>query len=280
MPSNTRSAAPAQEARNGRLITTLLSNLSQSHRASPSRAPRSRYRMHTRRAAFIMTSAAMPKGEREDLQRLVRQREKVLKSAAKQRSAELLADFENQMGQEYSFDQDEIWEQAVKNVQPLVERAQKQIAARCRELGIPERFAPSVDLSWHARGFGNCLEKRRTELRKMATTRIGAIERKAVTDIELSCLQAQEQIALAGLSSDAARHFIETLPGIETLMPALSFTEIAGEADPPAAEQLISSNAQRQRRYRERQAALRDRNGDAQALRPPSNADDDDECVS
>ena len=38
---------------------------------------------------------AISRNEREDLQRLVRQREKVLKSAAKQRSAELLADFEN-----------------------------------------------------------------------------------------------------------------------------------------------------------------------------------------
>jgi hypothetical protein len=43
----------------------------------------------------------MTKWEREDLQRLVRQREKVFKSAAKQRSAELIADFENQMGQEF-----------------------------------------------------------------------------------------------------------------------------------------------------------------------------------
>jgi hypothetical protein len=42
---------------------------------------------------------AMLKSEREDLQRLVRQREKVLKSAARQRSVDLLADFENQMGQ-------------------------------------------------------------------------------------------------------------------------------------------------------------------------------------
>jgi hypothetical protein len=46
----------------------------------------------------------MTKGEREDLQRLIRQREKVLKSAAKQRSYELIADFENQMGSAYSFD--------------------------------------------------------------------------------------------------------------------------------------------------------------------------------
>ena len=57
----------------------------------------------------------MSKGEREELQRLVRQREKVLKSAAKQRSAELEADFENQMGQEFSFDQDAVWAQLAKD---------------------------------------------------------------------------------------------------------------------------------------------------------------------
>ena len=44
----------------------------------------------------VTTPTPMPKGEREDLQRLVRQREKVLKSAAEQRSSELIADFENQ----------------------------------------------------------------------------------------------------------------------------------------------------------------------------------------
>ena len=49
-------------------------------------------------------------------------------------------------------------------------------------------------------------------------------------------------------------------------MPRLSFAEIAGEAEPPVAEQLITPNALRQRRYRERQAALRD----AQALLTPT----------
>jgi hypothetical protein len=57
-------------------------------------------------------------------------------------------------------------------------------------------------------------------------------------------------------------------------MPALSFAEIAGEAEPPVAEQLVSPNALRQRRFREKQAALR--NG-GQALQAPSrNADDED----
>jgi hypothetical protein len=199
----------------------------------------------------------MTKGEREDLQRLIRQREKVLKSAAKQRSAELLADFENQMGSEYAFDDDAVWRQAVETVKPLVRKAQEQVAARCRELGIPKQFAPDVELRWHARGYGNVLEKRKNELRTMAKAQVEAIECKAITEIELSCLKAQEQVALSGLTTDAARGFIEKLPAIETLMPKLSFSEIAGQAEPPVAEQLVSSNALRQRRYRERQALRR-----------------------
>src|SRR5215813_8614646 len=115
--------------------------------------------------------SSMSKGECEDLQRLVRQREKVLKSAAKQRSAELIADFENQMGQQYSFDQDEIWEAAVNSLKPVIERAKQQIAHRCHELGIPRQFAPTISLDWVHRGYDNLLEKRRTELRRMAQTR-------------------------------------------------------------------------------------------------------------
>jgi hypothetical protein len=200
---------------------------------------------------------AMSRSEREDLQRLIRQREKVLKSAAKQRSAELLADFENQMGQEYSFDQDEVWAQAVKSVEPLVRKAQAQIIKRCRDLGIPRQFAPSMRLHWSARGYDNEIEKRRQELRRMALSQIDAIEAKAITEIELSCLKGQELIAMAGLTSTAARQFVEQLPTLESLMPHLSFQEIAGEAEPPVAEQLLSPNALRQRRFRERQAASR-----------------------
>jgi hypothetical protein len=201
--------------------------------------------------------SAMTRNEIEDLQRLIRQREKVLKDAATQKSAELIADFENQMGQEYRFDQDEVWDAAVKAVAPAVAKAQEQVKARCRELGIPDRFAPSVGLKWAQRGYDNILEKRKNELRKMATTAIAAQERKAKTQIGLSCLDAQTQLAVSGLTSDAARGFVEALPLIDDLMPRLSFAEVAGEASPPVAEQLLSSNALRQQRHRERQKALR-----------------------
>jgi hypothetical protein len=218
-----------------------------------------------------MTPQPMSKSEREDLQRLLRQRERVLKSAAKQRSAELAADFENQLGQEYRFDQDEVWNQAEKLAEAEVLKAEKLVAARCRQLGIPDQFAPSLSLCWSSRGYGNTIEKRRAELRRMARAQVEAIERKAIVQIELSCLEAQTALAVAGLSTEAAKLFIEKLPKIEALMPALSFAEIAGEAEPPIAEQLVSPNALRQRRYREK---LRNRNAQ-QALRDATGVTDD-----
>lgn len=199
----------------------------------------------------------MTKGEREDLQRLIRQREKVLKSAAKQRSRDLLADFENRMGSEFSFDDDAVWQKAMEMAEREVAKAQKAVAARCRELGIPDRFAPGLTLHWHNRGYDNLVAERKNELRRMATTQIGALEQKAIVQIEMSCLEAQTQIARAGLTSDSAKLFLEALPKIENLMPSLSYDELAGEANPPIVEQLLSPNALRQQRYRDRQKALR-----------------------
>jgi len=188
-------------------------------------------------------------------------------SAAKQHSTELLADFENQMGQEYAFDQDEVWAQAAGVAKQLVDKCQAQVAARCRELGIPDRFAPSLQLRWNHRGYANLIDKCRSELRTMAKTRIAAIEQKAITEIGLSCLKAQEALAVAGLSSNTARAFIEALPTIESLMPPLSFEAVAGPDEVPVAENLVSPAALRQRRHR---ARLRDERDSS--VTPPEGA--------
>jgi hypothetical protein len=201
-------------------------------------------------------SDTMTRGEREDLQRLVRQREKVQKSAAKERSAQMLADFESQMGAIYRSSDDPIWSEVVSAATREIEKAQKQIAARCHELGIPKQFAPSLRADWQHRGWDNSVEKRRNELRTIAKRQIEALERRAMVEIETASVEAQTQLAVAGLTSAAALAFVEKLPTIESLMPALSFQELAQTADPPIVEQLISPNAIRQRRFRERQAAL------------------------
>src|SRR6516165_11349366 len=84
-----------------------------------------------RRHRDIVTQKPMSKSEREDLARLIRNREKVLKTAAGQRSAELRATFEQQMASVYSYDQDTTWKAATETANAAVAEAREIIAARC-----------------------------------------------------------------------------------------------------------------------------------------------------
>lgn len=56
----------------------------------------------------IVTAQPMTKSERQDLAKLIRNRERVLKAAAAQQSAELLAELEQQMASEYKYDEDTV----------------------------------------------------------------------------------------------------------------------------------------------------------------------------
>jgi hypothetical protein len=85
---------------------------------------------------------SLSNAERERLLKVARLREKVAKSAASARSLELMADFEQQLASNYSFDQDEIWAKAAQAAKAAVEAADGAIAEECERLGIPARFSP------------------------------------------------------------------------------------------------------------------------------------------
>jgi hypothetical protein len=178
-----------------------------------------------RRHRDIVTAQPMTRSEREDLAKLIRNRERVLKAAAAQRSAELLAEFEQQLASIYQWDQDEIWRQAHEAAQAAVATAEMAIAERCAELSIPARFAPGLNLYWHGRG-ENAVKERRNQLRAVAKNRIAAIEKAACTQIEMACLDAQSQIIAHGLTSTAAIVFLDGLPKIEALMPPLEMASV------------------------------------------------------
>ena len=97
-------------------------------------------------------SSAMTRAERTDLGALIRRREKLLKTAAKQRSAELLANFEKQISTIFSYDDDETWKAAFASAEKAVGDAKAVIAEQCRKLGIPPEFAPDLSLGWDGRG--------------------------------------------------------------------------------------------------------------------------------
>jgi hypothetical protein len=175
--------------------------------------------------------AALTKTEREDLLRLARMRERVAKSGLAQRSAQLLAEFEQQMASEYRYDQDTVWKAAADAAGREVKAAQAKIAERCRELGIPDRFAPGLHLSWYDRG-ENAVGKRRTELRFVAKSRIAEIEKTARSAIERASLEVQTEILRTALGSSAAVAFLDRMPSVEQLMPPLAIAAIEQMLEP------------------------------------------------
>ncbi len=117
----------------------------------------------------------------------------------------------------------------------MVEQANRQIADRCKELGIPEEFAPSCTFWWNGRGH-NAVAARRAELRRAAKSKIDALEKEAITKIERMSLDAQTEVIASGLTSDAAKTFLNTMPSMDSLMPPIEIGEMQALIDKRHAE--------------------------------------------
>ena len=168
----------------------------------------------------------MTKGERTDLLSLVKKREKVMKTMASERSAEMIAEFEVQAAQIYSFDDDAVWANAKREAEAAIITAQEIIAERCRALGIPKEFAPGVEMAWYGRG-QSAVRWRMTELRRVAKKRIEAMEAEAVSRIERMSLEAQAELLSQGLDSDAAHAFLAAAKtDMASFMPTLRVAEV------------------------------------------------------
>lgn len=164
--------------------------------------------------------------EAHDLAVLVKDRARVLKAHADAQAAAHIAEFEKQMAAEYQWDDDEVWKEAAERCQDAVRAARDVIEKRCRELGIPQAFAPQVGMSWIGRG-ENLLTQRRAELRRVAKSEIEARKQAATAQIERHAVELRTQILSQAIVTDEARMFLETLAPITDAMKALDFKEIA-----------------------------------------------------
>lgn len=178
----------------------------------------------------------MTKGERTELLSLVRKRERVMKTMAAERSAQMMADFETQAAKIYSFNDDAVWAKAKEEADIAIRAAQIAIEERCSALGIPKEFAPSLDVHWYGRG-ENAFVQRMAELRRAAKKRVEAIEAEAVGRIERMALDAQAELLAHGLDTDAAVKFLgATQIDMAALMPSLVVMDI---------ERIIAPNLKR-----------------------------------
>jgi hypothetical protein len=136
----------------------------------------------------------MTKAERSELVSLAKKRERVAKTLAGQRTAQLKADFEKQLDTKYRPEDDPVWEELYKNAQRVAMEAQQALAADCEAKGIPTQCAPSINLSWWARG-RNTYKDERTEMRRVGYARIDALEKSAKFEIERVSLEVQTELA-------------------------------------------------------------------------------------
>jgi hypothetical protein len=178
-------------------------------------------------------TTTMQRREREDLEKMSRDRERLAKAAADARAAELKANFEEQMAAQYSWDQDPVWKEAHALAAKATNEAEAAIKAQCAKLGIPPEFAPGLSLGWHGRG-ENAIKERRSEMRKVAYTRIESMVKDAKTKIGLACCEYRVKLMSGSLQSEEAKAFLESMPTVADLMPKLSLPKIQHVVDKAA----------------------------------------------
>ena len=167
----------------------------------------------------------MTKAERDDLIRLVKQRERLAKTAAKQRSAAMLAEFEQKISAIHDFATNDVWKAATDAAVEAANRANEEVDAEAARLGIPKEFRPTIRFVWNRRGQAE-YEERRNELRKVAKAEIDALEKVALVQVETESVKAQTEIIANGLASPDAIAFLQSLPDVEKLMPTLDAADI------------------------------------------------------
>jgi hypothetical protein len=179
----------------------------------------------------MSTALAMTSAERASLMVLARQREKVAIADAREYAATLLADFERKLATVYHPKDHPIWAKAHAEAKRVAAEAQAAMAVTFRELGVPEPWAPEINLGWYGRG-ENASAQRRTELRHVAQTETDRRLKAAEAAIKKASVEAQERILVAGLSSEAAHAMLATLPSPQQLLPALDLKGVEHLAAP------------------------------------------------
>jgi hypothetical protein len=172
-----------------------------------------------------MPDQKLTKAEQDNLVKLARLNREGAVAGIKAKTADAIADYEMHMAAEYKFDQREIWADLTHSAKARVNELDAMLAEDCRRLGIPEQFRPSLNLVWSGRG-ENAFKERRTELRRVMATRLAAVERAAIEQVEAGYRQAMTAILSATLSSGEARDLLAAMPTAEQLMPPIDYATV------------------------------------------------------
>ena len=172
-----------------------------------------------------MTVKRMTRAEQSDLLRLGKLNKDGAILAQKERTKIAAAEFEMRLVSQFSYDQREAWADLMASAKAHVAALDQQLAEDCRRLGIPESFRPEIGVHWFGRG-ENASKERRAELRRVAVTRLAALEASAIARIEDGYRRFQTSVLSAAISSVEARNLLADLPTAEQLLPTVDYQSV------------------------------------------------------
>jgi len=176
-----------------------------------------------------MTQNKITSKEREGLEKLVRQRARVLKADVEHRKAELLAEAEAQLARKYD-QYDAAWADAAKMADEAAEEVNAKVEAEMERRGVPKEFWPRGSFYWSSRG-SNASKERRAELRRVAQMQAEEYAKRAKLAIENDVLERQTTLIAGLLETSEAKAFLDAMPKPEALMPHMELSDLEGILD-------------------------------------------------
>ena len=169
----------------------------------------------------------LTKAERAELRSLIRRRAGVAKKDIDARKAGLLADFEEQLIEEFR-PEDERWAEVTRSCERAVADANKELTEVFNRLGIREDIRPKLGWAWLARPD---LEMRKAALRRAASKRADAMCEQAKLTIDREAVSIEGRLAATALQSAEATEWLASLPQVDQLVAALDIAGVRAELE-------------------------------------------------
>lgn len=176
--------------------------------------------------------AEMTKGERGELKQLLKRRFKQLRADVRARAAEQLAEVDRLIVERH---------RARDEARIQLENRAREFTQECTSKLYEMFEAEGYDLTGRA-GFDwrlghiNWGDDGRAEMRRAAQSKIEAEVSEAFTRLERQETDLLQALVLDAIESDAAQRFIESIPTVAELVPAIRMRELEEAYEAPAAD--------------------------------------------
>lgn len=169
----------------------------------------------------------LTKTERSELRSLIRRRAVIAKKDIDARKAVLLADFEEQLTEEFQ-PEDERWAEVVRSAERAVRDANRELTEVFDRLNVRKDIRPQLGVAW---GMRPDIDMRKWQLRRAAKRRAEAMCDEAKLAIDRQAVAIEGRLAATALISTEASEWLASLPQVDDLVRSLDVASVRAELE-------------------------------------------------